>query len=70
MRTAAPCYEYGTAVERMWCPAFSKHQYKILIYRTIGKHAQNSLICEHERSWWIFFEYRAHFLVMFLYKRK
>ena len=57
MSTAAPCYEYGTAVERI-CPAASLvYQYKVLIYRTIGKHVQNSLICEHERTSWIFFEY-------------
>ena len=57
MRTAAPCYEYGTAVERIWHPAFSAHQHKMLIYKTLGKYAQNSLICELGRAWWIFFEY-------------
>ena len=57
MSTATPCYEYGTAVERIWHAAFSDYQHKVLIYITLGKTPQNSLICELGRAWWKIFEY-------------
>ena len=31
MSTATPCYEYGTAVERIWHPVFCEYQHKMLI---------------------------------------
>ena len=57
MRTGTPCYENGTAVERIWHLPFLNYQHKVLIHRTLGKWSQNSLICELGRAWWIFFEY-------------
>ena len=68
MSTAAPYYENVTAVERICHPPFLDCQHKVLIYKTLRKHPQNSLICERERAWLIFFEYRAHFSFAFLYK--
>ena len=68
MSTTTPCYENGTAVERIWHADSSEYQHKILIYRTLNKHLQNSLICELGRSSLIIFEYRAHFSFAFLYK--
>ena len=57
MRTAAPCYEYGTAVERICHIQSSVYQHRVLIISKLGETSQNSLICELGRSSWIFFEY-------------
>ena len=57
MRTAAPCYEYATAVERICHPSCSVCQHRVLIISELDKTPQNSQICEHERPSLIFFEY-------------
>ena len=69
MRTTAPCYEYGTAIERIWHAVFSIYQHKVLIHRTLGKSPQNSLICERERAWWIFSSIEPTFWLCFFTNR-
>ena len=70
MRTAAPCYEYGTAVERIWHIRRFEYQRTMLIHRTLRKHPQNSLICK--LGTFILKRRHSHacFFFAFLYKWK